>query len=353
MVFWLPKSELIIVILCILWYLVSSSNAIVTKTILSGFPYPMTVSIVQLASIFLFLKPIVYYLGTPGKEVTFERRYFWRMIIPLALGKFTASLSSHISMWKVPISYSHTVKSTMPLFVVILSRLITGERQTTKVYFSLLPIVAGVSIATVTELSFNLIGLVFALMSAFLVSLLNIFSKNVMKEKPGLHHLSLLSIISKFALLISLPAWIYMDLTSIVTSPHGMNSRTLTYLILDGFLTFLQNMIAFTVLSLVSPLTYSVCNSSKRIFVIVISLVTMKNPISFTNFFGMTVAVTGVFLYNRAKHEQNKAKELPLYVNGQTKSQINLTKFTNPFVQNSVLTNGYKPHMNGHLVNYS
>lgn len=104
----LPKNELIIVILCILWYTVSSSNAIVSKTILSHFPFPMTVSIVQLSSIYFFLKPILMYLKASEKQVTFERRYFWRMIIPLALGKFAAALSSHISIWKVPISYSHT-----------------------------------------------------------------------------------------------------------------------------------------------------------------------------------------------------------------------------------------------------
>lgn len=165
-----------------------------------------------------------------------------------------------------------------------------------------------------------------------------------MKEKPGLHHLSLLYIITKFALIISLPSWFYMDFVSILQT-HALNANIVACLILDGFLTFLQNVVAFTVLSLVSPLTYSVCNSSKRIFVIIISLVTMKNPITLTNSFGMSIAVFGVLLYNRAKHEQNKAKELPVYINHKVTNP--LSPVTNGYV------NGYKPQATNGYQSYS
>lgn len=101
------RQMMTITFLCILWYVVSSSNNVIGKMILSEFPYPMTVTMVQLTSITVYSGPFFNLWGV-RKYVDISWRYYFKFIVPLALGKFLASVASHISIWKVPVSYAHT-----------------------------------------------------------------------------------------------------------------------------------------------------------------------------------------------------------------------------------------------------
>lgn len=202
-----------VILLCFLWYLVSSSNNVIGKLVLQSFPFPMTVTMVQLLSITVYSGPF-FRLWNVRKSSPIEWKYYLRYIIPLALGKFLASVTSHISLWKVPVSYAHTVKATMPLFTVILTRLLYKEKQTTSVYCSLIPIIAGVAIATLTEISFDMLGLVSAVLSTMGFSLQNIFSKKVLKD-IGIHHLRLLHLLGRLSLFMFFPIWLYSDAFSV------------------------------------------------------------------------------------------------------------------------------------------
>ena len=64
-------------------------------------------------------------------------------------------------------------------------------------------------------------------------------------------------------------------------------------LAVDGCLHWLQNLLAFTLLKLVTPLTYAVANVTKRIAVITVSLLLLKNPVTTTNMGGMMMAILG------------------------------------------------------------
>jgi solute carrier family 35 protein E1 len=192
----------------------------------------------------------------------------------------------------------------MPLFTVLLTKLLYNTIHTQKTYISLIIIITGVAIASLNELNFNILGLATALLSTLAFSLQKNFSKKVL-QATKLYQFELLYILARLSLLFYFPIWILLDFN------FSFSSNELFLLLLDGLLAFLQNLLAFSVLKILSPLTYSVANASKRIFVILLSVAVFSNEIGFLNFIGMVMAVGGVFLYNQSKFEK-KREVLPL-----------------------------------------
>ena len=87
-----------------------------------------------------------------------------------------------------PRSLSSRVQSVEPFFSVLLSAVFLGTKPELKVVLSLLPIVAGVSLASFTEASFNWAGFGAAMGSNVTFQSRNVLSKKLMgnqKEVPS------------------------------------------------------------------------------------------------------------------------------------------------------------------------
>ena len=97
----------------------SAIGNVIVKELLDEFPFPLTVTLVQLLSIWILIVPLIRYQKIPSPDYLNQNRsYYYKVIVPLAIGKFLAQLTSHVSLWKVPVSFTHTIKATMPLFTV-------------------------------------------------------------------------------------------------------------------------------------------------------------------------------------------------------------------------------------------
>ena len=79
----------------------------------------------------------------------------------------------------------------------------------------------------------------------------------------------------------------------------GKVFNTLVMMFCAGIFNSLHNVLAFSVLALVSPLSYAVANATKRIVIIGGSLMILQNPVSSMNVVGMLVAIFGVLTYNK------------------------------------------------------
>lgn len=151
-------------------------------------------------------------------------------------------------------------------------------------------------------------GIIFAFLSTLNLALLNVFSKKLLSTTFSA--ISLLNILTKFSLLIFVPFYVG---SLLFTHRHELVSwNHVTFqlpfiLLLDGFMSFSQNILAFYLLSLCSPLTYSIANCSKRVAIISLSFVFFSvhhlTPVSLS---GIIISLVGIFCYNLAKHREKQ-----------------------------------------------
>lgn len=273
-------------------------------SILEAFPHPMTVTMVQLVMINCILWFNAWRQGARPRHLS--RREWVRWILPLALMRVIANVSSQFSILNVPISYANTVKSLMPIFSVFLSKLMLGSVFTWSVYLSLVPIIGGVVLSSATELSFNMTGLLSSLLATFTFAIQNIYTKKVMHES-GFKSMELLFQVCFLSLTMYFPFWYYYDGHDMIFGaaleeilPSQLSWLSL-FLLGNSITNSTQSMSAFKFLALVTPVTYSIANVCKRIVVIAASMVVFRNPVTPANAGGMLLAIMGIAMYNRAK----------------------------------------------------
>ncbi|KAL0854544.1 hypothetical protein Bca101_059696 [Brassica carinata] len=236
-----------------LWYLFNIYFNIYNKQVLKALHAPMTVTLVQFAvgsvlitfmwALNLYKRPKI-----TGAQLA--------AILPLAVVHTLGNLFTNMSLGKVSVSFTHTIKAMEPFFSVVLSAMFLGED----------------SLDNITLFS------IITLMSLFLMAPVTFFSEGI-----------------KFT-----PSYI---------QSAGVNVQQIYTKSLIAALCFhAYQQVSYMILARVSPVTHSVGNCVKRVVVIVSSVIFFKTPVSPVNAFGTGIALAGVFLYSRVKRIKPKPK---------------------------------------------
>lgn len=304
------KDTLVLGSLFGLWYLFNIYFNIYNKQVLKAFHYPMTVTLVQFAvgsvlvltmwTLNLYKRPKI-----SGAQLA--------AILPLALVHTLGNLFTNMSLGKVAVSFTHTIKAMEPFFSVVLSAMFLGELPTLWVVSSLLPIVGGVALASMTEASFNWAGFWSAMASNLTNQSRNVLSKKFMvKKEESLDNITLFSIITIMSFFLMAPIAFFTEgfkLTPSYLAASGVNANQLYTRSLIAALCFhAYQQVSYMILQRVSPVTHSVGNCVKRVVVIVTSVLFFRTPVSPINSIGTGIALAGVFLYSRVKRIKPKPK---------------------------------------------
>ncbi|KAL6583795.1 Palmitoyl-protein thioesterase 1 [Orobanche minor] len=291
-----------------LWFLFNIYFNIYNKQkndryVLKAFHYPLTVTLGQFA-VGTVLVTLMWTLNLYKRPKISGSQL--AAILPLAVVHTLGNLFTNMSLGKVAVSFTHTIKAMEPFFSVVLSALFLGEFPTIWVVSSLVPIVGGVGLASMTEASFNWAGFWSAMASNLTNQARNVLSKKFMvkKEEP-LDNITLFSIITIMSFILTLPTTLFVEGVKFTPSylrAAGLNIKQIYTMSLLAALSFhAYQQVSYMILQRVSPVTHSVANCVKRVVVIVSSILFFRTPVSPINTLGTGVALAGVFLYSRVK----------------------------------------------------
>lgn len=231
----------------------------------------------------------------------FNKYQFFKTMSILGWLRFGSIICSIIGLKYVAVSFSETIKSSAPLFTAIVAYFLLGEYSGIYVNLSLIPIMSGLAISTSTEISFNLTGFLAACSNNILDCIQNVFSKKLLSSED--HRFSPLELqfyTSVSATIIQLPFWfILMDMHQKI---QHIDQYKISVLLLNGVIFYAQSLFAYSLMSLISPITFSVSNTVKRAGLIWFSVLVFGNDVTILGAFGTFLVMFGVFLYQRARH---------------------------------------------------
>lgn len=296
-----------------LWYLFNIGYNIYNKQALNVLAFPWTVATIQMATGIFYFVPL-WLLGLrkapklSGDDL--------KTLFPIALCHTGVHVGAVIALGAGAVSFAHIVKASEPVVTCLVNFLLMGQVLSPIVYATLIPIIGGVAIASMKELSFTVLALASAMLSNVSSSLRGVLSKKTMTGKKigeNLDAQNLYAVLTAMSTAVLIPMMLAVEGTGFFSAFKGavaggdFTNKSLSLLLaLGGMTYYAYNEVAFLALGKVNPVTHAVGNTIKRVVIIIASVIAFKTPMSTGSIIGSSIAIAGTLLYSLAMNSSKK-----------------------------------------------
>ena len=287
------------------WFFLNVMYNITNKRCQNAFPMPWTMTVV---SLFVGIPWVLMLWATGIRKAPKLDWKGMKTLLPIGAAHALGHAGAVIALGAGAVSFAQTVKAAEPVFTCVLSYFVLGTVFKPQVYASLFPIIVGVSLASLKELSFTMRSLVGALTSNVAFASRAVLSKKTMDKPVGENMTppNLYGVLTIMAFLFSFPFALYyegpgfMAAWKLATAKVGAFWLT-RQMILDGLYYYAYNEVAFVALNKVSPVTHSIANTIKRVCIILATVLVFGNKMTGLGAAGSAIAIFGTFVYSIAK----------------------------------------------------
>ncbi|KAJ0266323.1 sugar phosphate/phosphate translocator [Hirschfeldia incana] len=287
------------------WYTSNIGVLLLNKYLLSnyGFKYPIFLTMCHMTACSLLSYVAIAWLKMVPMQTIRSRLQFLK-ISALSLVFCVSVVFGNISLRFLPVSFTQAIGATTPFFTAVFAYVMTLKREAWLTYFTLLPVVTGVVIASGSEPSFHLFGFLMCIAATASRALKSVLQGILLSsEGEKLNSMNLLLYMAPVAVVFLLPATLIMEknVVGITIALARDDFRIVWYLLFNSALAYFVNLTNFLVTKHTSALTLQVLGNAKGAVAVVVSILIFKNPVSVTGMLGYSLTVFGVILYSEAK----------------------------------------------------
>ncbi|CAL9220386.1 organic anion transporter [Arabidopsis lyrata subsp. lyrata] len=287
------------------WYSSNIGVLLLNKYLLSnyGFKYPIFLTMCHMTACSLLSYVAIAWMKMVPMQTIRSRVQFLK-IAALSLVFCVSVVFGNISLRFLPVSFNQAIGATTPFFTAVFAYLITFKREAWLTYFTLVPVVTGVVIASGGEPSFHLFGFIMCIAATAARALKSVLQGILLSsEGEKLNSMNLLLYMAPIAVVFLLPATLIMEknVVGITIALARDDFRIVWYLLFNSALAYFVNLTNFLVTKHTSALTLQVLGNAKGAVAVVVSILIFRNPVSVTGMLGYSLTVCGVILYSEAK----------------------------------------------------
>ncbi|KAK4689473.1 hypothetical protein P7C73_g640, partial [Tremellales sp. Uapishka_1] len=281
------------------------------KVVLVSFPFPYTLTGLHALS------------GCAGTYFALEQGAFVPARLTqrenLILGAFSILYTiniavSNISLQLVSVPFHQVVRASTPLFTIVISAIFLRTRFSGMKLISLLPVIAGVGLATYGDYNFTAWGLFLTLLGTFFAALKTVTTNLIQTGGGGrlkLHPLDLLMRMSPLAFIQCVAyGWYTGELERV--RRYGATQMTrgkAIALLINGVIACGLNIVSFTANKKAGALTMTVSANCKQVMTIALAVILFDLHISPTNGMGIFLTLVGGGWYAYVEYTEKARKK--------------------------------------------
>lgn len=290
-----------------LWYIFNIGYNIYNKKVLNMVPkLTYTVAFLQLFIGIFYCMPI---WALKLRKAPVLNKDEVKTLIPIAILHTLTHLGAVVSLGAGAVSFTHIVKAAEPAVSAALSAAFLKSFLPIPVYLSLIPVMFGVALASITELSFSWLAFGAAMVSNVASASRGIVGKKSMGKPIGqnMDAVNLYAVMTLLSTALMVPVFLAIEGTQIAPvlksiAAAGQLKTLMVETLLSGIFYYLYNEVAFLALDNVAPVTHALGNTIKRVVIIIASVLVFGTKMTAQGVLGSSIAIGGVLLYSLAKN---------------------------------------------------